>query len=422
MYYLARKFWGPAGAVVSALLYIYAPYRAVDVWVRGALPEALAFVLFPVIFYHFDKLCQHVNKRNFFWLTVSAAALITTHNLSALMLTPFLGLWWLYRWWQTRSVSSLIPLAFAAVLAGLLSAYYLLPVVAESKYITLAQTTQGYYDYRAHFTTLNQLFISNFWGYGGSTWGPNDTMSFAVGYSHWILPLVLLLPVLIWPKLNRVRGLFIVCLVLGWLAVLLTHNKSAFIWTHISPMAYIQFPWRFLTLATLFFSLASGAIAQLSSRRVIIGALLVLVVILNYSFYRPDIWRAVSDAQQFSGSLWDEQRASALPDYWPVFGQQMPTSYALTQPRILLRTSNYIKVQYPIVYFPGWRAWVDKRPLNVFPEGKLGLITIRVPVPYSKIELKLTNTFPRTLGNYLSLVSLLGLIVWYLSKRWQFSS
>ena len=35
MYFLARKFWSNTGALVSALFYAYAPYRAVDVWVRG---------------------------------------------------------------------------------------------------------------------------------------------------------------------------------------------------------------------------------------------------------------------------------------------------------------------------------------------------------------------------------------------------
>lgn len=47
MYFLARRYWGSLSGLVSALFYVYAPYRAVDVWVRGALPEAWAFVFFP---------------------------------------------------------------------------------------------------------------------------------------------------------------------------------------------------------------------------------------------------------------------------------------------------------------------------------------------------------------------------------------
>ena len=65
------------------------------------------------------------------------------------------------------------------LLVFLLSGFYLLPVIFESYLVTVGQTTQNYYNYRIHFTTLYQLFISRFWGYGGSTWGPNDTMSFS---------------------------------------------------------------------------------------------------------------------------------------------------------------------------------------------------------------------------------------------------
>src|SRR5581483_131743 len=44
MFFLARKIWGNnLSAFLSSILYLYAPYRAVDVWVRGALPEAFSF-------------------------------------------------------------------------------------------------------------------------------------------------------------------------------------------------------------------------------------------------------------------------------------------------------------------------------------------------------------------------------------------
>ncbi|MEK7188709.1 MAG: hypothetical protein AAB685_02560, partial [Patescibacteria group bacterium] len=56
MYFLAKRIWkNDFAAFVSAVLYLYAPYRAVEVWVRGALPEALSFVLFPLILLCIDK-------------------------------------------------------------------------------------------------------------------------------------------------------------------------------------------------------------------------------------------------------------------------------------------------------------------------------------------------------------------------------
>ncbi len=412
MFFLGRKFWGNVGGLISAFFYIYAPYRAVDIWVRGALNESLAFVLFPFIFYHLDELTQRYRHSNLILLILGVSALITTHNLSVMMFAPFMALWWLFRTIKNRSFKSLPSLIMAAVFALLVSAYYLLPVALESKYITISHTTRGYYDFRAHFVTLNQLFVSNFWGYGGSTWGPNDTMSFSVGYLHWIIPIVIALFMLIRRKINFH---FLVFSAFGLVAIILTHNKSAFIWTHLPFMAYIQFPWRFLTLSTLFLSLASGAATLVLSKKVLI-ILISLVILFNFNFFHPDIWRSISDKEQFSGSLWDEERSSALQDFWPIFGANEPDNFA-SQKAQIMHTTKYARIKYPIVYFPGWIATVDGQRTPIYPSQNLGLITLRVPLDYSRVSLRFVDTWPRTLGNSISLISLGGLLLWYFSKK-----
>src|SRR3972149_6939967 len=47
------------GGVLSAIFYIWAPYHAVDVYVRGAMNEAWALVFFPAIFYFSYKLINN---------------------------------------------------------------------------------------------------------------------------------------------------------------------------------------------------------------------------------------------------------------------------------------------------------------------------------------------------------------------------
>jgi hypothetical protein len=81
-------------------------------------------------------------------------------------------------------------------------------------------------------------------------------------------------------------------------------------------MKYIQFPWRFLTIAVFFLSLASGFFVKLFPKK-LTPVLLILLLLTNYSFFRPDIWRNISDREQYSGALWDEARSSSLTDYWP---------------------------------------------------------------------------------------------------------
>lgn len=50
-YFFARQLWGDSGAFLSAILYIYAPYHAVQIYVRGAVAELWAYAFIPLVFY-----------------------------------------------------------------------------------------------------------------------------------------------------------------------------------------------------------------------------------------------------------------------------------------------------------------------------------------------------------------------------------
>jgi len=50
MYLLAKKLWGIMGGIVSAVFYLYAPYHAVQIYVRGAVGEYWAYGFLPLIF------------------------------------------------------------------------------------------------------------------------------------------------------------------------------------------------------------------------------------------------------------------------------------------------------------------------------------------------------------------------------------
>lgn len=365
MFFLAKKLWKSSfAALLSSVLYLYAPYRAVDVYVRGALPEAFAFILFPLIILALEE-------RSFSGFSLLLSALILTHNLSALMFLPVIIAWIIYRkFWKG------IP---AGVFALAISAFYILPVVFESKFINLASTIQGYFDFRAHFTTLNQLFISRFWGYGGSTWGSGDGLNLSIGQLQWVLPLLILVFVFFKNKLKNHKS-FLLLMGLGLFFLLLTHNKSAPLWEALPFMAYIQFPWRFLGVALFCFSLSSGALAGLFEKKELLITLGVIILAggLNFSFFKEDIWYNVGDSYFFEGPEWNRQRTASIGDFWPNFGHKIPDKSA---------TGEFIN------YFPGWMgANFDKN----------GLIPAK--------STHFSDTPVRKTGNLISLGSLIFLV------------
>lgn len=368
MFFLSKKLWNNSfSATLSSILYMYAPYRAVNVWVRGALPESLSFVVLPLII-------LAIEYKSLFWLSITTAILILTHNLSFVMFAPLIIIWLIYKkFWKGF---------FGFLFASLLSAFYVLPIIFESKYISIVSTTLGYFDFHNHFVELRQLLFSNYWGYGASVWGNGDGLSLAIGYSQWILPIIVLLFLLFTKKYSLLKSHFSILFLVGWFFLFLTHNKATFIWEVLPFMKYIQFPWRFLGVALFCFSLASGILFNLVKQKYLL--LLIMLptmyfVLRTAYFFRPDLWYSVKDTYYLTGIEWDRQRTASIGDFWPNFGHKIPDKPS---------DGKYIN------YFPGWSKEPNKEGL-IISEGA-----------------NFKNTPIRTIGNIISLLSFFGVILW----------
>ena len=99
MYFLINKFFGKPAGIVAAVIYVYFPYHAVNIYVRGAISELFAYVFLPLVFLalvniHYGK----PEKTNTFQANLPSillgafaiAAVILSHNLSAFMMFLFL--------------------------------------------------------------------------------------------------------------------------------------------------------------------------------------------------------------------------------------------------------------------------------------------------------------------------------------------
>lgn len=432
MFVLGKQLWkNNWAALVSAVVYTYAPYRAVDIFVRGALPEAFAFVFIPLVIYFFNEYVLLKKTISLLFFSLSFALLVLTHNLSAFMFMPFFTVWAVYYLWLNKAWGTIPKFLLAGLLSAGLASFYLWPVIFESQYVTLETMTEGFFYYVANFATVNQLLISRFWGYGSSVWGANG-MSLSVGQLQWVLPLLILLFIFI-RRSWKANSHFLVLFVLGWIALFFTHNKSTFIWQAIAPMKYIQFPWRFLEFAVFTFSLSAGTSVLFFKSKLQQGMVAVLIIVtaiaLNAGFFHEDIWYNVTDAQEFSGNMYNQEMiAASIHDYWPVFGKNTPakksdhnlvfkegsgsaqllnrnSDSAAYEVNVVSKTAT---VEAPIAYFPGWTTFFGDQAIKTYPSGELGLITFQLPAGPQKINIKFENTPVREAGNIISLVSLIG--------------
>lgn len=425
MYLLAKQVWkNNNAALISAIIYLYAPYRSLDVWARGAYPESFAFLLFPLIILFLDRYFENKKTRDLLYYSLFLGLLVITHNLSLFMFVPFLGIWTLYRVIEEKNIKLILFVGLASFFGAMLSAFYLLPVLFEIKLINIQPIITGYFYFAGHFPTLHEIFISRFWGYGASLWGPKDDLSLSLGQIQWILPTVIVVLILVRKSVKNNIKFFVLALI-GMTYIFLMHNKSTFIWNHIPVMEFIQFPWRFLGEAVFSFALASGAIFGVVSKRFwLLTTILIEItaLVLNIGFFREDKWNNNTDKTYLSGWEWDLDRSASKEDYWPIYGP-LPVNHPeedLSLPIAEVSKSNYFKykiivsapqkeVIFPVTYFPGWTAKVDGNPVKLTYNDK-GYIKLNLNSGVHSVDLRFKNTPIRMLGNTISLISALVLL------------
>lgn len=466
MYILATSIFGPIGGFISALFYTYAPYHALNIFVRGAMNEAWAGVFFPLIFYFSKKLVLDKKINNLFGLGLSFTGLLLSHNPMALTFTPILFIWvlfWIFYKYQKpfwpfikKQINITIKLILSGLLAISLAAFYTFPVLLETKLVKINTMFEGYYHFSVHFAGLYQLFISNFWGDGASVWGPNDDMSFMIGYLHWIIPLTLfgyiLVKIFLYKKNNKVKKidykyfLLIITILMGFATVFMTHNKSTFIWLLLPLIQKIQFPWRFLNHTVFLFSFSAGGLIfiiekYLPQKKNILAIVLgIAVMFLNIKYFTPKTFGPITDAQKFSGKAWTNQVTSGIYDYLPKTAsiaalgpakdfvdeiQPSDSFFTVSNGKkgtdwmmFDLHLSRDSKVTLAQLAFPEFQVTSNNNRIPVEIEPQLGRLVINLPPGDHQIMVKLNNTPVRTVSNYISLFSWIFLLLYFSKPLW----
>lgn len=438
MYLLGRQFWGRRGGLISAAFYTYAPYHSVDFYVRGAMNEFWAMALYPFIFWATYRLISTQQKKWIPVVSLGVAGLMLAHNPMLMIFAPLLVAWclfWiikLHRLATPEALKALLNLGLSALWAGLLSAFFTLPVVFESQYVSIWTLTAGYFNYLAHFLDLNQMFWRINWGYGESVYGPGDTMSFAIGYLHWLVPALVLLLVPFVKKLRRHASLILLLAFFVVVSLFMSHFKATPIWQAIKPLEFLQFPWRFLTLVVFVASFLAGGAGLVLSRQVV-SLLLLLLLLLNANYFRPRLWLPdMTDAQKFSGNSWRLLVTSGIFDYLPLWAPLPPADAAgddigilsgqATFTRLEKRSNRQVYsidvaspatiVQLQTYYFPGWKIFVDGQEVRVDPtrDKLLGRMEVDLGSGKHTVEAKFGDTPVRRAGNALSVVGWLALL------------
>ena len=160
-------------------------------------------------------------------------------------------------WWRDLG-GAILRLVAAGALAGGLAAIFLLPALAEQRFVSQESWLGNTYNYQRHFVFPNQ-FLDTFWGYGYSDdpTGPNDGMSFQLGVIGVGLALTAVAVGLRRRAPQRSTTAFFLAALLAILFAMTPFARP--LWDAVGLLAVLQFPWRILSIASFCLAILSGA-------------------------------------------------------------------------------------------------------------------------------------------------------------------
>jgi hypothetical protein len=158
MYLFARDVFGPRAGLLAAAVYLYAPYRLREAYIQGNYGQFCGLAFYPLILWACHGLITTRRRRYVPLVALSLAGLLLSHNISAMIFAPLLGVYLVILLLGSQSAGRAIPkLALALVLGLGLSAFFWLPAFGERDLIRLAGITRGFFDFRTNFVSLSEL-------------------------------------------------------------------------------------------------------------------------------------------------------------------------------------------------------------------------------------------------------------------------
>lgn len=429
MFLLGRSLAGNYAGLISAIFYIVAPFRLVNLYVRGSIGESVSLALVPLLFFLSLK---YVAKPNLKYLSLCSfvlGLLVLSHNVMALTFFP---IWIGFLYAAAISYFKDIKIYtwryfLPMILLGLgLASYFFMPALVEMKYTALSQMRLA--DVRQHFINLPDYFTSA-WSY--------RQPSYQLDCVHLLAALFGIIGLLILKKTQRKKYIpYSIFIIVGMaILVFLAHPISFKFW-NLPPLSWLDFPWRFLSPLGFLLALSTIFLSIHRTTRVIGGILAMAAIFLNLRFAtpleyinKPDTYYATNDATTTSADelmpIWviNEPKNRYLNKVEIKEGQatidNLKYNSRSIRFRVVSRGETTIKVN--TIYFPGWEFTVDNKKAILDFSNPQGVIQLKMPLGAHQVVGRFRETPIRMWADIISIVSL-GIIILLIIIHFLFKS
>lgn len=434
MFAFAKEFFNPSTdgdkkAFLVTIFYQFAPFRLIELLVRGSYGEVYAYTFFPLVLFGLVKIFQ---KREPIFVIVTGIAtslLILSHNALSLIFFCIAVLFVLF---FGKTKENIGWSSFSLMLGLMLSSFYWVPAILEHKYTYGDLFMKDIF--RSHFPPIQNFFIPNF---NNSKDLQTGGIATQIGLFH-TMAIILAAVLLVAKKLDKLsKKIFIFSFVILAAAFFLMQPISIFLWENISFLRQFQFSWRFLGVVAFATSLLSVSFLsfKIFQRKWIFVSFLFLTIVSTAYYWKPPLgfdsideryyWNYPLNTTYFGETdvIWSAGSKSSYPKQLVevIGGEAIIKDFKKKSNLHTFFVDAQSKAQLVdhTQYFPGWSVEVDKRQVTIeFQDpNNRGEITFWTPKGRHFVEVKFKESQIRFFSDVLTISTLVGILVFIAARK-----
>lgn len=424
--------------LLSSAIYIFAPYRLTDMYIRIAISELTSFIFIPIVFQGMYNIFNSEEKsfKKSLTLTLGATGLILTHIVIAMYTAIFCTIYLILNIKKLKDRKILKLLIINILLIVALTSFYTFPLL-EHKFNTNYEVFENG---RMERTEVLIYYKVNFLEliYSGK-----NTMNFEIGL---ISIIGLVLTILAYKKVeNNTKKIYWFSIIIGVLCVIMSLNFFSF---EKLPaiLKMIQFTFRLLEFSSFFFAVIAGinyclVIKNFNIKDVIVlGTISFLLIVPNYTkldfekqWSEEKLWPSVAVTEKtgrvHAGCASFEYLPSKAFENLEYIKNRKNNVYIISGNAIIeneqkqgtnmtFNVSNVEEntvIELPYIYYLGYNIKITNNygeiiKANVF-ESNNGFVAFNLPRDSSNVVVKYTGTLIMKITYIVSFITFIGLII-----------
>ncbi len=426
MYFFATRYWQSRRAgFLSALLWSFAPYIFVKIFITASLGVVVSYAFIPLFFLALYQLLLKPALKTSLYLSLTTSAWLMSHSFTPVIFSPLIVFFLLFNLKSKLLKPTIKYLIITTLITLGLTAWYLIPALTELKYTHFAQFVT--HEYQNSFVSLKRLLYSK-WGTGAPGWSDNP-LSQQVGIVQWLA--ITLAVILIFKQKSKKLLPFLIAF---FLSIFLILSISKPVWDIFPLLATVHIPWRFLSLAVFTAAVSSGHIFTAKLKPIFKYSAAILFIFLALYGNRNHL--RINDIRQYDQKFFQAYTgvATGWNEHLPIWIKDIPKHFPEQKVEIIsgdciisnLQAKSNLQsfsadctelsiLQLNTAYYPGWQITDNQQDITDQVKTKLfhsnGMMQFSVNPGQHSIITQFQDTPLRRITKYISLLAL-GLVIY----------